>query len=255
MKRTILFLLANACIGLGVDAICHAQSAPTSVALRPSTPAETAADNKFTFLLFFREENTNTRRVEGELTAALANQGGRANWRALGVNDPANRELVERYQLGRAPMPLVVCVAPNGAITGAMSGKVTAKQVEASLVSPTMTRCMKFLQADKIVVVQVQSDATQPLPAGAAEFVADPAFNDRSAVESFVVNDPAEARFLRDLKIDPAAASGTAVVVLAPPGTLVGKFPATATSADIAAKLHAAGKCCNDPKCKHNRAQ
>ena len=55
------------------------------------------------------------------------------------------------------------------------------------------------------------------------------------------------------MEIDPAAFSGSTVVVLAPPGVLVGKFPATATAAEIAAKLHAAGKCCDDPNCKHNQ--
>jgi hypothetical protein len=45
----------------------------------------------------------------------------------------------------------------------------------------------------------------------------------------------------------------SSVVVMAPPGVLVGKFPASATMSDIATKLHAAGKCCNDPNCKHNK--
>jgi hypothetical protein len=255
MERRIVLLLAAVCVVICLEDACRAQSASTSVALRPSTPAENATDSKFTFLLFFREENANTQRIAGELTTALANHSDRAHWRALRVKDPENRELVERYQLSRAPMPLVICVASNGTLTGAMAGKVTAKQVEASLVTPTMTRCMKYLQAGKIVVVQVQSDATQPLPNCAAEFIADPDFKDRSAVESFVVSDPAEARFLRDLQIDPAASSGVSFAVLAPPGTLVGKFPATATAADITAKLHAAGKCCDDPNCKHNRAK
>jgi hypothetical protein len=33
---------------------------------------------------------------------------------------------------------------------------------------------------------------------------------------------------------------------------MVGKFPATATKAQLASELHAAGKCCDDPNCKHN---
>jgi hypothetical protein len=92
-----------------------------------------------------------------------------------------------------------------------------------------------------------------PLPMGAAEFLADPSFHARAATESFVVSDPAEGRFLRDLELDPTTLSGSTVVVLAPPGALVGKFSSTATAAEIAAKLHAAGKCCNDPNCKHNQ--
>ena len=137
-RSTVCSLFVALSISASLAAACRGQSAPGSVAMRPSTPAETAAQSKFTFLLFFREENANTQRMTGELTAALANHGDRADWRALNFIDPASRDLVERYQLGRAPMPLVVCVAPNGAITGAMAGKVTAKQVDASLVTPTI---------------------------------------------------------------------------------------------------------------------
>jgi hypothetical protein len=254
MRLSIVASFVAALCGLvGVSDCSHAQSAPNSVALRPSTPADSAAAEKFTFLLFSKENNANTQRITGELTAALATRGDRTQWQALNITDPANREIVERYQLGRVPMPLVLCVAPNGAITGVMPGKVTEKAVEASLVSPTMTRCMKSLQAEKLVVVHLQNDASQPLPTGATEFLADPAFKDRTVTESFVISDPNEARFLRDMKLDASTVSSVSVVLLAPPGTLVGKFPATATGADIAAKLHAAGKCCNDPNCKHNR--
>jgi hypothetical protein len=34
---------------------------------------------------------------------------------------------------------------------------------------------------------------------------------------------------------------------------LVGKFGPAVTKDEIAAALHAAGKCCNDPNCKHNK--
>ena len=40
---------------------------------------------------------------------------------------------------------------------------------------------------------------------------------------------------------------------MAPPGVLVGKFTANVTMNEITTKLHAAGKCCDDPNCKHNK--
>jgi hypothetical protein len=247
------YLAAAACGIASVIQPCRAQSGPNYVALRPSTPAEIQAAPKFTFLLFYKENNANTRRITAELAAAIAARADRAQWQAVSISDPANRPTVEKYQLGRAPMPLVLSVAPNGAITGVMPGRVTEKAVDAALVTPTMTRCMKSLQAGKIVVVHVQSDAARTLPAGAVAFLADPAFEKRAAKESFVVSDPAEVRFLKDLEVDPAALSDSTVVVLAPPGMLVGKFSATASASEIAAKLHAAGKCCDDPNCKHNQ--
>jgi hypothetical protein len=254
MKVSFILLLGAAVCGLACLAEpCHAQSGPNSLALRPTAPADTEAEPKFTFILFSKENNANTQRVTAELTSALAPRSARAEWTAVNITDPANRAMVDRYQVGRAPMPLVLCVAPNGAVTGAMAGRVTEKQVDSALVTPTMTRCMKSLQAGKIVVVHVKSDDAVPLPAGAEEFLSDPAFQNRATTESYVISDPAEARFVRDMEIDPATFRGSTVVVLAPPGVLVGKFPVTATAAEIAAKLHAAGKCCDDPNCKHNQ--
>jgi hypothetical protein len=254
MRHSIALCLTAAACGLAIPAEpSWAQSDANRVALRTSTPADAQAETKFTFLLFFKADNANTQRASTELATALAPRADRAKWTALNVNDPANRAIVERYQLGRVPMPLVLCVAPNGAVTGVMPGRVTEAGVDAALVTPTMTRCMKSLQAGKIVVVHVQSDESAPLPAGAVAFLADPAFVNRSASESFVISDPAETRFLKDMELDPAQVSGSTVVVLAPPGMLVGKFPATATAAEIATKLHAAGKCCDDPNCEHNQ--
>lgn len=256
MYRSILCsVFAAACVSAWAVVPCRAQSAADSVALRPTTPSESRAVEKFTFLLFVREQNANSERITNELRTALAEHAERAQWRTVQTSDPRNAQVIQQYQLSRAPMPLVLCVAPNGAVTGVMPGRVTAKQVEASLVTPTMTRCMKSLQAGKIAVVHVKPDPSQSLPAGAAGFVSDPSFKDRTVVESFLLSDPAEARFLRDMEIDPASASGAEVVVIAPPGALVGKFSATATAGDIAARLHAAGKCCDDPNCKHNRAK
>ena len=252
----VLFILLLGAAACGVACVaepCHAQNAPNSLAFRPSAPADAQAEPKFTFILFSKENNANTQRVATELASSLGRWPQRAEWTTISITDPANREIVDRYQVGRAPMPLVLCVASNGAVTGAMTGRVTDQQVDSALVTPTMTRCMKSLQAGKTVVVHVKSDDAVPLPAGAEAFLADPAFKERATTESYVVNDPAEARFLKDMEIDPATFDGSTVVVLAPPGVLVGKFPATVTADEIAAKLHAAGKCCDDPNCKHNQ--
>jgi hypothetical protein len=57
------------------------------------------------------------------------------------------------------------------------------------------------------------------------------------------------------MQIDPKKERTTSVVFMAPPGTIVGKYTAQVTKAKLAADLHAAGKCCNDPNCKHNHGK
>ena len=74
----------------------------------------------------------------------------------------------------------------------------------------------------------------------------------RTVVVRLATGDPAEARFLQQLQINPQDAKPY-VALLAPPGVLVGRFYANVTKDQLAAKLHAAGKCCDDENCKHNK--
>jgi hypothetical protein len=53
------------------------------------------------------------------------------------------------------------------------------------------------------------------------------------------------------MELSPRDVHESMLVVMAPPGVLVGKFIGSTTKDQIAAQLHAAGKCCNDPNCKH----
>ena len=110
---------------------------------------------------------------------------------------------------------------------------------------------MKAMQDRKLVLVCVHTSARSQTPAAVVEFQGDPEFKDRLKVISIQANDTAEAPFLKQMEIEPTSLKGSAVVFLAPPAVLVGKFTSSTTKAEMAAALHAAGKCCDDPNCKH----
>jgi hypothetical protein len=148
---------------------------------------------------------------------------------------------------------MVMCVASNGAITGAIPDRINDQTINKLLVTPTMTECMKALQEGKLVLVHVMTDDKAVVPQGAADFAADPSFQARTTMVSLRRDDPNEKRFLTDMQIDAKSASGSVVSLLAPPGVLVGRYSEVATKDQIAADLHAAGKCCDDPNCKHNK--
>jgi hypothetical protein len=112
---------------------------------------------------------------------------------------------------------------------------------------------MKAMQDGKIVLVCVQSTPQSTTPPAVLEFQADPDFKNRIATVDFDPQDPAEGDFLKQLTMDAANSEKIATVMLAPPGVLVGKYQASATQSQIAAELHAAGKCCDDPNCKHHK--
>jgi len=248
IQAVILCALAGVC---GAVNPCAAQS-PAGVRIATATPAVSPAP-KFTFILFWKENNATTQGMTEALQRAVAQRSQRAEWISVNVNDGAQRPLVDRYHVERAPMPMVLCVAPNGAITGGITRQLSDAAIDKALVTPAMTEATKALQDKRIAVIHVKRDPRMALPAGAAGFVADPSFKDRTTVVNVGLGDAAEARFITEMEFKPEELTDSMVVVLAPPGVLVGKYQASVTADQIAADLHAAGKCCNDPNCKHNK--
>jgi hypothetical protein len=230
-------------------------AAQYEVANRPVVPRADAAVQgpKFTYMLFWKQQDANTQQFAQALESTAAKHSVRAKFAAVNVADQANRDVVAHYGVSRAPMPLAICVAENGAVTGVFPRRPNEATLERALVTQAMADVTKALQDKKIVVVHVKQSPEIVLPVGAADFTADPDFQARTTVIDIVLNDPAEARFVSDMKIRPEDVSGSMVVVMAPPAALVGKFTASATRDEIVTKLHAAGKCCNDPNCKHNQ--
>lgn len=214
--------------------------------------AEASQQGKFTFILFWKQSDAATAAMVKNLEAELPAIVDRAESVAVQVGDPTEAKLVERFGVSRAPLPLVLAVAPNGAVTGFFQKPITKTEVDKALVTPTMTRCMKAMQDGKIVVVCAQPGAGQAAPLGARQFHAHDDFRERTVLVQFSTLEPAEARFVRELQIAPQDPQPY-VALLAPPGVLVGKFKGNVTAQELAAKLHAAGKCCDDENCKHNK--
>jgi hypothetical protein len=115
-----------------------------------------------------------------------------------------------------------------------------------------MMTVMKNLQDGKLVLVTVQGSENALPPVAVKGFQNDPHFKDRLVSLGIAASDPLETKFLGQMQID-ARSKVTQTVLIAPPGVLVGKFDALASKDDIAAALAKAGKCCDDPNCKHHQ--
>jgi hypothetical protein len=252
MRVSILTATVCALVGAGLAVNSSTAQSPEAVRVATATPAAEKAP-KFTFIFFWKENNALSQNMSNALKAAVEQRSERAVWTSVNVTDPAQRTMVERYHVQRAPMPMVICVAGNGAITGAITRQITDQAIEKTLVTPAMADAAKAIQEKRLVVVHIKQEPRSPLPAGAADFMADPMFKERTTAINFVAGDEAEARFLTEMEIKTQDVADSMVVLLAPPGVLVGKFPSTATTEQIGAALHAAGKCCDDPNCKHNQ--
>jgi hypothetical protein len=255
MSRRLVF--ASCLLAANALNVVQAQQVTT---VRPASPSQAeatlekaAADGKYTFLVFYKTNDAATQAVGATLKEGLAKRSELAVGAYVQVGQPAEQALVDKYDVSRAPMPMTIAVAPNGAMTGLFAQKLTPELIENAFVTPTMMRCMKSLQEGKLVFVCVQGSAKAAAPASLKDFQADPHFKDRLVAYSMLAADTAEGKFLTQMQIDAAKARGTTTVLLAPPGVLVGKFDELASKDDIAAALAKAGKCCDDPNCKHHQ--
>lgn len=142
-------------------------------------------------------------------------------------------------------MPLVIVMAPNGAVMGGFTAPFTENQILDAIGTPAMEKTLHALQSQKLVFLCFQNVGTQGNEAanyGVHEMKADPKFHPFTEVITVDPKDPREAKFLRQLEIDPQAAAAQ-TVMMAPPGSVVGKFMGGTTKTMLLSKIQASGAC------------
>jgi hypothetical protein len=211
--------------------------------------AAAAHDGKYVFVLFHKDDDAATQAVRQTLDAALTKRSSQATSLTVRVSDPAEKGLVDQYGVSRSPMPLVLALAPNGAVTGGFALKLSEKDVNGAFVSPGQAGCMKAVQARKLVLLCVLPAAgTSELPAGVREFKADARYGPATEVVSLRANDAAEAGFLKALQVSPS--TGVPVTaLLAPPGRLLGSFAGVVTKQELVDRVTSPQGCCPGGKC------
>lgn len=249
MKRLIGTCVALAVLGWNIPAAMAQQSAATA----RQQPADEAVSGKYTFVVFYKVNNAATQSMMNAVTTAMSARQDLATVHFASTSDPDYKEMIAKYSLGRAPMPFTLAIAPNGAVTGAFSQKVTAEELEAAFVSPAMMHCMRASQEGQVVLIHIHMSERVAIPSGVRDFCADKLYKDRVSMIALRADDEREKSFLSSLELD-ATLPEPVTVMIAPPGAFVGKFAAAATKEQMAAALHEAGKCCEDENCKHNKS-
>lgn len=230
--------------------VSTAVAAETSNCKTTRVLEQTGAEGKYTFVLFYKEENAALQTMSKVLADGIGKRADRAVLTKVLLTDKAEQPVIDRFDVGRAPMPLTLAVAPNGAITGIFQQRLADENIEDAFVTPTMMKCMKSMQGGKVVIVCVQPAESAAIPQGVKELQLDPQFKNRLVILSTKAADKAETKFFNQVQIAPQQVTATTAVFLAPPGVLVGKFDASVTATQLAGALHQATHTCNDPNCK-----
>ena len=186
--------------------------------------------------------------------AAMQNMPDKAEWVAVNTTDASERKIVDKFGVDRAPMPLVLALAPNGAVTGGFPTKFEEEELLEAFVSPCMEQCMKSLQDNKLVFLCVQNATTESSTVamqGVRDFKADPRFAEATEIVTLDPGDAEEAEFLADLKIDPKTPQAV-TAFLAPPGVALALFEGPTDKDELVATLQKAGSSCGPGGCGPN---
>ena len=221
----------------------------------------TAKDNRYLFIYFWKNNDPQSQQLYRVFQGAMAKMSDRAEGVPINLGKREEQPVVKKFDVSRAPMPLVVAVAPNGAVTKGFPRKFDEIQLQTAFVSPCTEICLKAMQENKLVLLCVQNEKTrfsQIALQGAQAFKADARFTKATEVLTIDPNDRTEAAFLSNLKVSPQTPTAV-TVLLAPPGSPVATFTGKVTKDEIVARVSAAkagpcagGKCgpggCCPPK-------
>jgi len=248
MKKTIVHTLtAVAAAAILIAGCCSgAEPAPeqktgdaSKAALGETAIKQAAEAKKHLYILFYGEDVEAAREARKSLEAVVAKMPESAQCVAVQRDAPAEKALVERYELKAAPMPLVLVLAPNGAVTtGCLPQDINEEKLRAGIASPCQQQCLKALQDKKIVVLCAYDKtvaAGDTSVKAVNDFHADAKYSQLTEVVKVDPADAAEEKFLKQLKVEAKTALTT--VVLAPPRTMLKKFTGPVTKAALEGAL------------------
>ncbi len=192
------------------------------------------AAGKYLLILFYRNDDDSTKAMKKVFANAAGKLASKANSVTINVADAAEKDIVTKFGVDRAPMPLALVVAPTGAVTGGFPGKVTEEQISGAFVSPALASCLTALQAGKLVLLCVQNASTKSNDValkGVQAFKADARYAQFTEVVGLDPADAAEAKFLAQIKVDPATPVAV-TAFMAPPGAVIARYNG-ATDKDV----------------------
>lgn len=201
-----------------------------------------AKANKYLFIFFYRQDDAQTRAAGEVFNSAVAAVAGRADSVVVPITDPSDAGIVTRFRVSQAPMPLVLVLAPNGAVTASFPTSFTKEQLLGGFGTPSMEKLLGALQQGKLVLLCVQNGKTRwnaEAMNGVRAFKADQRYTSATEVLMLDPNAAAEGPILAKLGMTAPIQEAT-TILLAPPGSVIGNFKGATDKNQIVTTLTSA---------------
>ena len=256
--RIALLLGLAALFVVPLQASGNSQPSPVSNQDPGIVAQKTAAANNQFLMVLFQRTNEPTPLTES-FDAVRESLSGNLMSVVINTENSEESGLVNLYNVRWAPLPMVVVLAPNSAITGSFRDTFTPEHVKATFLSPVTQQCLLAFQQRKLVIVCVQGNSTTgnaEAMGGVTQFQEDPNMGKMTQVVIIDPDDPKEQSLLSQLRIT-AKPDVAETLLLAPPGKMLGKWTG-ATSKEaftqvLMSQARAQKTCqisgCKDPAC------
>lgn len=143
----------------------------------------------------------------------------------LDRSKPENADLVAKYKLATIPVPMVLVLNPNGVISGAVqSSKATSEALLKMIPSPKKAEVMKALSdGNAVFITAYRKDMASVETVNNSCAMACQQMSGKSVQVKVDMDDPAEAGFMTEMKIN-TASTEPVTVVANPQGQIAGTF-------------------------------
>lgn len=232
-----------------------AASGKPAAQAKPAAPKETPAEKairtaagkkRYVFITFYKKGDAAGNKMLATAKSIQSKLASRADFVTVSVGDTANQPLVKRFAVDRAAIPVALVVAPNGAITAAYQKEITAAAVSEAFVSDGQAAVLKVLQSGKLTLVCLQNGKTKYNKESMTAADGMKADKTLAGVVEIVKIDPAnkaESKFLQLCKVNTASANSQVMMII-PPGKILGTFDGNTTKDKLMASLQSAMASC-----------
>lgn len=265
----ILAILVVAAVAAATIAVIHARgtavgkSASTAYAAsgkpvaqsKPTTAKESAAEKairsaagrqRYVVVTFYKKGDAAGSKMLAAVKSMQSKLSNRADFVTVDSGNPANQALVTRYGVDRAPSPLTLALAPNGAVTAGFPNEIKTTDFSNVFVSGGEAAVLKTLQSGKLALVCLQNGKTKYNKASvtAAEGLkADKTLPGSVGIVKIDPSDRRESEFLQKCRVN-AGLANSQVMMIIPPGRILGTFDGNTTKDKLMASLQSALKSC-----------
>jgi len=200
----------------------------TTVAYNNSGEAIVAAQNnkQYLFVLFYDTKGESLTAMESSVNDFKNKSSEKILFYKARTTDDKEQDVIKVYGINRAPLPLLLVFAPNGAVTGGFPKEVSMDSLEKSIVPTVVMNALKTVQDGKIALVLLQNIKTKfnnESSKAAEEFAGDSTMKGYVDIIKADPSDPKNSDFLSSSKLSKDITEAT-VVFIVPPGSIAGVY-------------------------------